>query len=428
VSAWAGLTLWLLAQAAAPQGELEQAEALLWSGKTAEAEHRLEALVSAQPENATAHLRLAQARRWSGRPTAGLVAAERAQALAPERADVREEVAWCLLDLGRPAAAERALGEGAKAAPEALRERLSGLNKVRVASGATAFDDSNGVTRLAPRLSVDFPVGGDVRVQVGGGTTHLRQGATALDWTVGSVALSAPVGRSALRAGLSFHQGRDTLLTAAHVGFDQRLWDRLGLRLLARRRPLLEPPDVLATNEDAFHAAQAGGALDLARVARRGVDEFSIAAASAPLPGAYLYADARGFLISDANRGWSVAAGGGYDVLAPTQSALSLTMRWDSFLGGFAQTRWSYFTAPWLDSHSPGAEFKLTLQRFWAAAEGGGVFAISSPHLTGAFSGWFAGGGLGATLGSVRVSGRAQARVDPWFNTRRAWLQVEVPL
>ncbi|HYX93238.1 MAG TPA: hypothetical protein VE782_16850, partial [Myxococcaceae bacterium] len=80
----------------------------------------------------------------------------------------------------------------------------------------------------------------------------------------------------------------------------------LAFGLSARRRPFLDAAEPLDTNESQFYGAGGGGALMLARVAHRGVDEIRFSAQGSPVPWGYFYVEALGERITDGNG----AAGG----------------------------------------------------------------------------------------------------------------------
>lgn len=403
---------------------LEAPRDLLWKGDLGAAERGFARVLAADDRNVDALLGLAQARRWSGRPLAARAAAARAVEIAPDRGDAREELAWAWADAGRGASA-RAVFERTSAVPSpGLRARLAELSGLAIAVTSTAYEDSNGAMRLVSRASTTIPVRDSALTLVAGGS-RVSVGTEALERAVAGIALRVPVARAELMGAWAVHGGRDEApLYEGQLGIRVALSDSARTGIAARRRPFVEV-ESLATDDAAYHAAGPFGALDPAYVARRGVDELRLSFQGAPFRGTYVYADARGFTLTDANRGWSTAAGAGLHVLAALglRPPVDLVLRWDAYFTGVAERRPGYFSPSFLDGQSPGVELRARLGRaLELAGEGGFTTSLVSDPGPG---GWFAGGGITLRIESLTISGRGQIRNDPWYQSRRAILAVE---
>jgi hypothetical protein len=288
---------------------------------------------------------------------------------------------------------------------------------------ATAYDDSNGVARYATRAALDIPLW-DARLQLVGGATRATSADGQLDRALAGLTLRVPAGPAELAGAWAAHLGTDEEpLHEGRIALRLRPGSTVRLGVEARRRPLVEP-DGLAVDDAAWHEPGPGGALDPLRVGRRGVNEFRVTAGGSPLPVTYLYADARAFAVTDGNRGWTTAAGGGLNVAGPLglAGAIDLFLRWDAWLTGFAERRTGYFSPGFLDTHSPGAELRARAgPRLMLHANGGITRSIASDPGEG---GWFAGGGLSLLAGGLEIAVRAQVREDPWYASRRAFISI----
>jgi hypothetical protein len=406
---------------------LAEAEALLWNGRLADAEAALERL--AWGGNPAVLVRLSQARRWSGRPLGAREAALRALALAPERHDVREEVAWTWVDEGRAAQALEVLGGGGPGASNELLARIRELRRASLSLGGTAYSDNYGMVRFAPRVRLDIPWARDARLSVGGGGSRLSQREAGWSESAGAE-LAFPLDYVRLIGGAGVHRvASGALLTEGHAALVFRPVDAFQLDVLARRRPFVEGVPILATDVESFHGAGVGGAVDLAQMERRGVDELRLGLIAQPVAGAWVYAVGRAFATTDRNRGWSAALGVGLSLtrLLRLRGPFQAALRWDSYLTGFAEPRAAYLSPAYLDAHSPGAELTVRLgERFALSVEGGPTFSSNSAALEGV--GGFGGAGLEVGLGRAKLGLRVQARRDPWFESARAWVRLEVPL
>jgi hypothetical protein len=423
--------LWLwallpLTVGAADRERLEAAQALLWSGQLAEAEAALLALHAEDPADVDVLLRLAQARRWSGRGSENRPLLQSALRLAPDRGELRLELAWLDVDEGRGRRAEALLAQGSVAPSPELQRRLDRLRRTQLSLELAAFEDSHRTFRLAPRLVAVLPLPHDVRLRLGGGASLVGQGEHAAQHPLLAAGAEVPLGPAGLTAGWALHPREEGALHEAYFGGQVRLRPGAALKLLGRRRPLVEPSLPTASGVDLFHQAGTGGALDLARVSRRGVDELVTAFAGSPGPGVYVYAEGRGFRVSDGNSGYAFAAGAGFNALSLVGvKTFDAVLRWDSWASGMRLQSREYFSPRFLDAHAPGLELRarvlpdaLTLQ-----LEGGPTFSFST-----ASGGYWGGGGLDAALGRVKLSVRLQARQEPWFNSRKAWAAAQVEL
>jgi tetratricopeptide (TPR) repeat protein len=400
------------------------ARALLWHGELAAAERAFESILDGDPNNVDALIGLAQARRWSGRPLAATAPVARAVLLAPDRRDSREELAWAYVDAGRPVRASALLQAAAVEPSAELAKALERLRKPVLSLSATAYDDSNGVARLAPRFALAFPLPGDCRLVVGAGASSVQDGGETIDRRVAGASLSIPWERASLSGEWAVYQGAGAPLYEGELSASYRILDELRLALAARRRPFLEPAEPLAADEQAFYDAGVNGALDPAAVARRGVDELRLKVQSAPLRASYAYADAKAFRVSDGNHGFSAALGVGFDLvsLIAKGSPVSFFARWDTYVAGFAEPRPAYFSPSSLVAQSPGAEMRVRIgSALEVMGEGGMTFTQGQ-------SGWYGGVGSRLRLAAFSLALRTQAREDPWYHTRKAWVEIEIPL
>jgi tetratricopeptide (TPR) repeat protein len=409
-------------EGAASVENVAQARELLWNGKLHDAERSFARVLQREDGNVDALVGIAQARRWAGRPLAARHAAARALRLAPDRGDAREELAWAYVDAGRGAVASAVLHD--LAAPSAaLRARIDELSRPAVTVVGTAYEDSNGAVRLASRVGIALPLH-DARLTVIGGGTRVTVAPEALDRGVVGAAVAIPLGRAELTGGWAMHRGADrALLHEGQVGVRLAFTDRARVGLAGRRRPLVEV-ESLATDEVAYHASGPGGALDPRYVAQRGVDELRLSMQGAPFRAVYAYADARGFTVTDANRGWSLAAGTGLNLLAVLGAGgpVDMVLRWDAYLTGFAEARPGYFSPSFLDGHSPGVELRARAGSVLElVAEGGYTLSLVSDRGPG---GWYGGGGVMVRAGALTFSARGQARNDPWYASRRAFVSI----
>lgn len=404
---------------------LKQAQALLWSGETAQAEAALETLLRAEPQNVQAMIHLSEARRWSGRPMEAQKVAEAAVALDPDHPGARYELAWTLADQGSRGRARSVLEAGGLSAEGPLAERLAALEALRPSLALTVFGDSYGVVRTAPRARFALALPGDFELVVGGGRDTLRLGTTQLERNVAGAQLSAEASRAQLFAAVAMHQGSDALMVEASGKIVYRLSDKTRVGASLRRRPFLAPAEPLATGVESFHSAGGGGASDLLAMAQRGVDDLQASVVAAPFRGAYLYSELRLFEVTDKNRGYSFAGGLGVDLLqlVGLRSPLALVVRWDSFLTGFERELPAYFSPAFLDAHSPGGELKLRLgEHVQLSAEAGPSFSLNGAAASS--RGWFAGGGASVTFRHFSAAARYQAREEPWFASRRGWVEL----
>lgn len=411
----------LLAAAIADPTDLARADALVGQGKLAEAEAVLVRSVQTQ-ESPEALVRLSRLCRWTGRPRTAKGHAERAYALLPDAAGVRSELALALTAVGQVSDAQRLVrGSSAEAEPEVI----AAIDRARaptVSASATAYSDSNGLSRVAPRLAVEWSLPMNLRLRLGGGVSALDEGAASQLRTVAGASLSLRTAGPELTAGWVAHLG-EGVLHEAFAGLTARPGDATRFSALVRRRPFFESAPTLGTDEATFFGAGTSGAVTLSGLSRRGVDELIVAGSTAPLRATYVYLDARAFTISDGNLGWSASTGAGLDLSAASglgPKMLSLTLRWDAFATGFSQGKSSYFSPQFLDSHSPGAAIALRpLAAVRLVAEAGPTLSF-----TGGQTGYFAGAGIDLEIASTTINVRAQLRDDPWFASKRAWLSV----
>ena len=206
-----------------------------------------------------------------------------------------------------------------------------------------------------------------------------------------------------------------------------RASDRLQLVAAARRRPLREPAEPLATDAAAYHAAGSGGATaELAAVARHGLDELRLGGNGVPFEGAYVYADGRALRVSDGNTGYMVAAGGGLDLarLLRLPGPLALVARADSFAIGYREQRAEYFSPAGFDGHLVGGQLAWRTRAVAVSAHGGGTFTLGEDRGWG----WSAGGGLELALDRITLTARFEHRDDVAYAVWRGWLAGVVAL
>ena len=401
--------------------DLERLQVLLWQGRLEVAAAGYKRLLAAQPRTPGALVGLARIHRWQGQPLAAVRAARQALALAPDHAEARQEAAFGHVDLGMPYAARAALGQAD--APAELAERLRRARRPAVALAVTGAADSFGVDRIATRAKIDLVLPRDVHLAVGTGLSHLQQAGASLQYRIAAGALALEGTHLQIGAGGAVYQGDDLLLGAARAWLRVRVSDRFGLTIGARRRPMMEGTDPLATGEDSFFGAGAGGASDIGAVARRGVDDLSLALQLTPLAASYVYADGRGFASTDGNRGYSLAAGLGVDLvrLLGAKAPIALLARADSYLVGYREQRAEYFSPARFDSHVAGGQVRWQPASFLRlSAHGGRTFSVGSASAPG----WTAGGGMDWRLGGWTLAARAEYRDDIYYRVRRGWLAV----
>lgn len=396
---------------------LERLQVLAWMGRSDEAEAGYLAVIEQQPSNATAHAGVARMRRWRGRPLAALSAARRAVDLSPTDAIARDELALAYVALGMPDAARETV-RGAPSASAETTAAIARATRVELTASTTATSDSFGIVRMSPRAKAVWGHSPDLRLQVGGGSTHMRGNGEALDY--GVVGLGLSLVRARLESGVSVaaYSGRGLLLGEIGAHVVVRAHDRMKLTIGARRRPFLEVAEPLTTGEAAFFAAGAGATM-LAAVARRGVDEVRVGANAAPHRGIYVYADARGMRLSDGNAGFTVASGAGADMLAlvGVEAPIGLIARIDSFATGYSETRPDYFSPASFHSEMIGGQLVFRSRTVMLAGYGGANVSLGKPT-----SGWTAGTAIELTFASIALSARAERRDDIAYTAARAWL------
>jgi hypothetical protein len=405
--------------------ERERLAALVSQGQVEEAAAGFGALLEADPADVDAAVWLARLRRWSRRLEAARALSEQALAIDPSRGDAREELAWALAESGH---GRRAVEVLAEATPSpGLAALLARLQRPALTLSGALSDDTNGLSRAAPRIALAWPLPADASLTVGAGWSRLGDAAGPSDHRLVGATVRAPTGPLWLSGGYTFHQGSDSSGSAAFheasVGVRLQPGDGLALDLSARRRPMVEAARSLATDDEAFHQAGVGGALDLAKAQWLSVSEARLALQASPAAPLFTYAEGRVLATGDDNRGWSMAAGVGLDLLRlfSLRAPASLQLRWDAYLTGFAQRRAAYYSPSFQDGHSPGLDLRV---RFGDSAEvgveGGPTFSLFSDGQVG----WFAGGQARLRAGGLSAALHLQERHDPWYGSRRAWLSL----
>lgn len=398
---------------------LERLQVMSWASRTAAAEDGYRALLAEQPDNATAHAGLARMQRWQGQTLAALGTARSAVERHSADGASREELGLAYAALDLPDAARIAIAPVGKPSAE-LARAIAEADRVAIALASAASSDSFGVHRLAPRARVAWTLSPDVRVQLGAGSTHLRKETEVLDYGLAGVRIAKATPRVEIGVGAAGYAGKDMLLGEASAACALRLHDSFRVVIGARRRPLLEPADPLATDDSAFFAAGSTATMPLA-VARRGVDEARVSASLAPHRALYAYGDARAMKLSDGNRGYAVAAGAGLDVLALAGSSphVGLVARLDSFATGFGHERPDYFSPARFHGELVAAQLKLALAPVVMSVHGGLNVRLGSSA-----AGWTAGGSLDLRVGPITLQARGERRDDLAYSSTRAWLAV----
>jgi hypothetical protein len=370
-------------------------------------------------------LEAARAYRAAGRPLSARDAAHAALDLAPGNPAARVELAWTYLDTGLPDRARAILDQHPRLEAWDVRAALERPRSLRIGTSAAASSDSFGMQRIAPRATVSFPIDNDIRFLFGGGTTHAEQEARSLTYAIGGGGIVVGHERIWFEGTAALVHDGEVALSDHSLRLASRPWDFAGAGLTLRHRPFLEGTNVLATGERAFHGAGTGGATNLDGVARLTVNEARLDVQLYAGSAAYFYAEGAGMQLGDGNQAYSLAGGGGLNVLALLAGPLpvDLLARWDTFMAGYEYPSADYFSQDAFDAHSAGGEVRWRSPWSLAiSAEGGRTF----PLIQDAVTGWFAGGGFELSAGVVRVQARGQVRKDPYFDWRRLWLGVEL--
>ncbi len=415
----------LLGTAAEPRPD-----ALLAQGRLAEAEEGYRSWAERSPASVDAWLGLCRILRWTGRLIESREAAARAIALAPQRADAREELARTYAAEALPS---EALSSLPGAPPDDLRTDLRRLRDVTLVLSSAASDDSNGISRIAPRLVLEVPLPADARLVVGGGMSRVGWSCTTctntdLGHQLAGISLQAPAERVGWSLTYVLHQGAGVVAHEGGAALHVQAADSLGVTLAVRHRPFLETADSLATDETAFHGAGAGGALRPDLVEWLFVNEGRMSLQLAPARSTYAYGEARVLHATDGNDGWSVASGLGVDLvgLARLGWPVQLYARWDAYFTGFAESRTTYFSPSFQDGQSPGLDLRVRFGDLLSAGvEGGRTFTFFTSAQGG---GWFGGGQVALRLSSASVALHGQVRDDPWYGSRRLWLSIRTVL
>jgi hypothetical protein len=199
----------------------------------------------------------------------------------------------------------------------------------------------------------------------------------------------------------------------------------LGGGIALRHRPLIEVADTLAVDEQAFHAAGAGGASDPALAGLRTVNEVKLDLQGSASDWTYAYAEGRQLFVDDGNRASTLSAGAGVNLVRALlgPKPVELTARWDTYLASFTERRPEYYSPAFVTSQSPSAELRLRpLRGVELAGELGWTFA---PGLDGA---WFGGASGKVRVGHWSAALRAQSKTEPWYHSRRMWLAIETEM
>jgi hypothetical protein len=307
----------------------------------------------------------------------------------------------------------------------------------RVALSTAAFEDSNGVSSLAPRLVGALPVAGAELRLCAGAFRAARRDEEASRSIVGA-GLSVPWGRARIDGAYALHGPTNHGLQEVDLAVAWEPLDALGGAVAARRRPFVETAETFATDAQAFHSAGPGGASDPLAVFRLEVNELRVTAHGSPSGWSYLYADVRrlwilgggapvgGKPVEDRdNRGWTAAAGGGVMPISALwgPGPLDLTLRWDAWIASYDSVRLAYYSPGRVVSHVPSAELRWRHRWLEIAAEGGVTYAPTDRAW-----GWLAGALASARLGRLRAVAHWQARDDPWYRSNRIWLAIESAL
>ncbi|HET8540994.1 MAG TPA: hypothetical protein VFL83_14065 [Anaeromyxobacter sp.] len=295
------------------------------------------------------------------------------------------------------------------------------LRPITVALSAAAFDDSSGVAAINPRAVATFALPRAVELGLGMGITRVGSdvGSDA-DSTFGA-SLAVPWRRTRASFGYALH--------ASGAGARHELEARAGIApssafragLAVRRRPFVDVAPALAVDDQLFHEAGPGGALDPRLASRLDVTELRLATGGSPLRFTYAYGEARHLRISDGNHAWTLSAGAGVNVgrRLAIRMPLDVSARWDLYAASFGAVAPAYYSPSSVVSHTPGLEVRRRLGPLELAGEGGYTFASDGSR------GWLAGALASLRLGRLSASAHAQVRDDPWYRSRRLWFVVE---
>lgn len=304
----------------------------------------------------------------------------------------------------------------------------------RVALSTAAFEDSNGISSLAPRLVGALPVAG-AELRLCAGAFRAARGDDEASRSIVGAGLSIPWGRARIDGAYALHGPTNHGLQEVNLAVAWEPLDALGGAIAARRRPFVEAAETFATDAQAFHSAGPGGASDPLAVFRLEVNELKLAAHGSPSEWSYLYADVRrlwilgggapvgGTAVEDRdNRGWTVSIGGGVMPIGALRAPgpLDLTLRWNTWIASYDSVRPAYYSPGRVVSHAPSAELRWRRRWFEIAAEGGITYVPTDRAW-----GWLAGALASARLGRLRAVAHWQARDDPWYRSNRTWLAIE---
>jgi hypothetical protein len=330
--------------------------------------------------------------------------------------------------------------------------------RLRLTLSTVGYTDKSGVYSLEPRLIASMPAPFHSEVRVGGSYTDAgTQLATSPGpgRGPGSAPTTEPTAPARSMAGAAltvpWSVVRATIGYAMYFDSQSTYHDReavlavkplpaLELSGALRHRPFVELAEPLAVDDQPFYAAGPGGALSLLGAWPLTVDEVRIIGKISPTSWLYAYGDWRRMDISGgivpavgatpresfpSNTGWNLSVGAGVSTaqLFGYGGPVDVTPRWDTWGASYASVSPAYYSPASIWSHSPGLEVRLRRPAFELAVEGGMTFSPAQ-----SFTGEFGGASAVLRLGRVSVVARAQARSDPWFASRKAWIAVQSDL
>jgi tetratricopeptide (TPR) repeat protein len=431
---------WRRAHALAPEDaatRVSLARTLAWAGENDASRAIYDQLLLEQPEHLDALLGRAQLARWTAHLGAARQYLARARKVAPEDPRLLAEMSRVYLDSGRVGAARRAADRAHTAAPglyEADEARAAVRKAVapEVGGRVTFTDETTGIRRLTVAAGVGLRPLPDTAVRVEPSFDQFSSHGTDTQSTADRFSVGVDVRQGGLPQGLYAragyrlgvwtagdltHQGAAEL-GAARPG-DLPLWLHVG----ARHR-LLTDARVDERERLPLMLSGSGGATWAGVVDRVGIDEVYAGVAAAPSPGMYLYGDgAYGRVpgniqrppglgdmpaVVEENVRWSIAAGGGQDVLRLFGvRGHALTVRYDLYALSVTAEDVRYYSPSLHLSHTPGLAWAWSPGVISLGVEAGVPLRADAPV------GWLAGAQVGVQAGDhLEIAARFKATDD----------------
>ena len=309
-------------------------------------------------------------------------------------------------------------------------------SRSRANAAVVASEESGRLLRFALRSTIATQLSKRINMVVGGGATYIReQGDSVIKQGLLGISLRIALGRAqltALAAGY-LHQemfsvqrqgalSDESVTTFSPAGGGAIGYQSHGIhtQLRIHRRPFIELAQPLATDAELFYSAGVGGAAVLEQVRDLTVKEVQASVRIAPSTAWAVFANGRGFQISDSNRGYVAWAGGEFDVLSILSPTLPLALyaTWAGYVTSYGESRGEYFSPTRLHSQSVGGKARLQVAPVSVTGYGG----LTYSH-TGEWSrGWYAGGHFHMTKGKFVMSISGEMRKDPYYDWRAMWI------